>query len=309
MRRSTKPVLAVLAGLVVVFASACGSSSATPTSAAAMSGAPSAGASMAGPTVNPNDPNSIITNAMSGVSDVKSFHFEVALSGTIKAAALQSADSPIPITSDLALDGTSLSGDVDVANGAAHLAASLPALPELGGVPITADVIAVNQAIYYKVSLLGTKYSVFDLSSLSSLTSGLPIPSALPTAGPSALSSAMDQLEQIRQQLQDAGFTAQLVGVDQIGGQDANHIQITIPIDYINQQIAAESSPDPAPGQLDSASLDFWVYKADNRLAKLEMKAASSTVGNLDLVVTITNYDQPVTISAPPASEVETSAP
>ena len=39
-------------------------------------------------------------------------------------------------------------------------------------------------------------------------------------------------------------------------------------------------------------------------LAKIELKGASSTLGNLDVVVTITKYDAPVTINAPTASEI-----
>ena len=56
-------------------------------------------------------------------------------------------------------------------------------------------------------------------------------------------------------------------------------------------------------------AIDAWVYKADNRLAKIDIKAASSTIGNLEVIVTVTNYDKPVTVTAPPASEVETTAP
>ena len=60
---------------------------------------------------------------------------------------------------------------------------------------------------------------------------------------------------------------------------------------------------------IDSAAVDAWVYKNGNRLAKIELKAASSKIGNLDVIVTVTNYDKPVTITAPPASQVETTAP
>ena len=57
---------------------------------------------------------------------------------------------------------------------------------------------------------------------------------------------------------------------------------------------------------IDSASVDFWVYKDSSRFAQLEIKGASSSFGNIDLTLTVTNYDQPVTIAAPAASDIGT---
>jgi hypothetical protein len=53
--------------------------------------------------------------------------------------------------------------------------------------------------------------------------------------------------------------------------------------------------------------VDFWVYTDTNRLAKAEIKGASSAIGTIDIVLTITNYDQPVTVSAPAAGDVNPS--
>ena len=302
MTRMPKTALAVLAGIVLVAAGACSSSGAGATGRPGTSTAPGASA------VNQSDPNSIISSVISGGSDIKSFHIKIAVSGTIKKEALQSAASGtggaagLSITSDVKLDGTSLEGDVDVTNSAAHLALNVPGLPMLGGVPITGDLIMADKALYYKVSLLGSKYSKQDLSQL---TSSLPvsIPSVLPSAGASAMTGVTDEIAQLRQQMQAAGVTATLVGVDQIGGQDANHINISIPIDKLNAEIAAQASSGPAT-TIESASVDFWVYKASNRLAQVEVKGASASLGNLDLVITVTNYDQPVTIAAPAAADV-----
>jgi hypothetical protein len=280
---------------VLVAAAACSSGSATNAPGAGSSGA--AGA-------NQNDPNSIITSVINGGSDIKSFHLKIALSGTIKAAALKSAmaSSGVQITSDVKLDGTAIEGDVDVANSAVHLSANVPAMAMLGNVPITGDVIVVSNTMYYKASLLGPKYTKTDLGSLAS---GLPvsIPSILPSPGASALTGITDQIDQLRAQMKAAGVVATLVGVDKIGGQDANHINVSVPIDKLNAEIAAQASGGPAV-TIDSASVDFWVYKSSNRLAQMEVKGASSAFGSLDLTVTITNYDQPVSISAPAASDI-----
>ncbi len=295
MIRVRRSAFAVLAGFVLVAAAACSSGSATNAPGAGSSGA--AGA-------NQNDPNSIITSVINGGSDIKSFHLKIALSGTIKAAALKSAmaSSGVQITSDVKLDGTAIEGDVDVANSAVHLSANVPAMAMLGNVPITGDVIVVSNTMYYKASLLGPKYTKTDLGSLAS---GLPvsIPSILPSPGASALTGITDQIDQLRAQMKAAGVVATLVGVDKIGGQDANHINVSVPIDKLNAEIAAQASGGPAV-TIDSASVDFWVYKSSNRLAQMEVKGASSAFGSLDLTVTITNYDQPVSISAPAASDI-----
>lgn len=300
MIRLPKPALAGLAGFVLVFAAACGGSSATTPPGGSGAVNPTVGGSVV-PTVNANDPNSIFSKAISGANDVKSFHLELALGGTIKAAALQSyaSGSGVPITSDVKLDGTSIKGDVDVANQAAHFALNVPGLEMLGGQPITGDLILINNTLYYKVSMLGPKYTKQDLSSL---TSGLPIPSALPTPGASAMTAVTDELAKLQQQMQAAGITAKMVGVEQIGGQDAYHINVALPLDKINAEIAA-SSPSPA-FTVDSASIDVWIYKATNQLAKLELSGASGAFGSLDFTLTITNYNQPVTIAAPAAADV-----
>ncbi|MGZ6314364.1 MAG: hypothetical protein ACXWNI_01900 [Candidatus Limnocylindrales bacterium] len=301
-------VLFALVGLIV---GACSSSATTaaPGGPAVPAGASSAAGSSAGSAVNPSDPSSIITQAISGGTAVKSFHLSVALSGTINAAFLKSTGdaSLSAITSDLKLDGTSIEGDVDIANSAAHLALSVPALPMMGNVPISADVILAGGSLYYKASLLGPKYTKADLSSLSSLAGGMPV--AVPTPGSSPLAGMQDQIAQLRQQLDAAGAKATLVGVEQIGGKDAYHINVSVPLDLLNSQIAAAAaaaSP-PVSVKIDSASVDFWVYKDTYLPAKFELKGASSAIGSIDLVVTVSNYDQPVTIAAPPASDV--SAP
>ncbi len=312
MFRVPKPALSILAGLVVVIAGACSSAASTPAMAGA-SGAPqampsamaaaSAGAS-AMATANPNDPSSIITQALSSETATTSFHIKLEVAGTIKAAALQSAagSAGAAITSDVKLDGTAIEGDVDVANQAAHLTLSVPAMAMLGNVPITGDLIVKDQVLYYKVSLLGTKYTKMDLGSLESS-----LPVAVPTPGASEMTSLTDEVTQVRQALDQAGAKATLVGVDQIGGQDADHINISVPLDLLNSEIAAEASAAPAM-KIDSASVDVWVYKSNYQLAKVQIAGASSTLGNLTMTITITNYNAPVTITAPDPSEIQAAA-
>jgi hypothetical protein len=304
--RVPRPALSLLAGLVVVIASACSSASAPTSGVAGSPGAPTSAASAA----NPNDPNAIITAALAGESAVTSFHIEMDVSGTIKAAAIQAeaGSAGAGITSDVKLDGTSITGDVDVANQAADLSFNVPPMTMLGNVPLTGELIVKDSVLYYKVSLLGPKYTKMDLgslgSSLGALSSSLPV--AVPTAAAS-MAGLTDELSQLQAEMTQAGVTATFVGVDQIGGQGANHITISFPLATLNAEIAAAApSSGPVP-TIDSASADVWIYKATSQLAKVEIKGASSTLGNLDFVLTITNYNAPVTINAPAASDIAPS--
>jgi len=308
-----KPAYGALLGFVVVASAACGGSSATP--------APASGAA---PAANNGDASSLLTQALSSSSSIKSFHIKLTVGGTIKGAALASADSSGMLgTGDLKLDGTSVEGDVDLAKSAAHITFGLPALSQLGGMAITGDLIMADQTLYVKSALLGgAKYMKLPLSGLSSLTSSLPLPSDLPVAvpstGTSGLSGMTSQLGDLQKQIADAGGKAEVVGTDSIGGADATHVKVTVPVAWIDQQLAAaeaaatpaaDATPDPLAGaKLDSAGVDFWVYKDNNQLAQMHITGASSMIGNLDVMLTLTNYDKAVSISAPAASDVTDSS-
>ena len=56
---------------------------------------------------------------------------------------------------------------------------------------------------------------------------------------------------------------------------------------------------------VDSASASIWIYKDTYQLAQVQLAGASSTVGNLSFTMTLTNLDQPVTIDAPAAKDVQ----
>jgi hypothetical protein len=306
--RVPKPALSILAGLVVVIASACSSTAATSGAvpASAVAGVTSGPAAVASAAVNPNDPSSIITQVLSSGQGTTSFHIKIEVTGTIKAAALKSAagSSGGALTGDVKLDGTAIEGDVDVVNKAAHMSLTVPPIAMLGNVPLTGDLIVKDSFLYYKVSLLGPKYTK---TALGDLTSGLPV--TVPTAGPSALAGMADQIAQLRQQLDAAGVKATLVGVEQIGGKDAYHISISVPLDKINTEIAAAAASE-APGmKIDSASVDVWTYKDSYQLAKIQIAGASSSLGNLGMTITITNYGAPVTVTAPAASDINAATP
>jgi hypothetical protein len=282
-----------MAGIVLVTAGACTSNS----TASGGNGGNN------GPAVNGNDPNSIISAVVSNGSQIKSFHIKIAATGTIKSAALADTGTSA-LSGDLKLDGATIEGDVDVTNAATHLTFTLPAVPVSAdmSVPISGDIIVVKGIAYYKVVLTGatgTKYTKLDLS--SSLGSITALSSSLPVAGKSASASAMTP-SALQSELAQVGVTSKVVGVDNIGGQDAYHIAFTLPLSTINAGLASQTTSSSM--KIDTLGLDVWVYKNNNRPAKAELKEGSTTLGDIDLTVTVTDYDKSVTVAAPAASDI-----
>ena len=309
-----RPTMGILVGLILVFAAACSSSVSTtgPVGPAGSNGTGSTASSVisaspvitASPSPTPLTADAVLSTAIAGGSEVKSFHIKITLAGTIAASAF--ASSSENITSDVKLDGTAIEGDVDAVNMAAHFTLNVPATPLMGDAPLTGDLIVVDQALYYKLSLLGSKYHKLDLASL---TSDLPvaIPSSIPTPDASGMTGLTDEVGALRTQMEANGYSATLVGVEQIGGAPAQHISISVPLDRINSQLAS-AAPSSLPMKLDSASFDVWIYTSDNRLAQVELKGASAEISGFDLLMTVSAYDAPVTIAAPPAAQVAASS-
>jgi LppX_LprAFG lipoprotein len=248
------------------------------------------GSSSATPTAPPlTDPNEIITRSATGLTAVQTVHFDVTVSGSVNMSALGGSGSALGLSGSLKLDGTTVSGDVDIQKRAFHVTASMPRL--LG---LTADIIQVDGFQYTKISLVGTKYT-------KSPASTLPIP----TAAPSATLDISSAVTSLKSSLTTAGVTATLVGRDQVDGRNAYHVSVFVPKDLINQQIGALTGAAAGGISIDTVTLDYWVFVDSLNPAKLEFKATSATLGNLTVTATLTKYNQPVTIKAPPDNEIK----
>jgi hypothetical protein len=273
----------LLAGLALV-AAACTTAAATPT-----------------PTPTPADPTAILTKAVLAGANVKSFHVSSTLDGTINVAAIDAMmGRSASGKGTVSLNGTTATADVDVAGRAVHATLSVPSFST------NVELIALDHVLYYKVSLLGDKFHVIDLS-------GLP---ARPTPGPSQMTKLFQALVNLRQKFDAAGGKIAVVGVDQVDGKDAQHLAFTIPIAFVNQAIAAHmraaASAEASgamgavePFSFDSLSLDAWFYSDSGLPARTELKAASSQLGSVDAVSTFTGYDQPVNVTAPSPDQIQ----
>jgi hypothetical protein len=238
------------------------------------------------PTPMPTDADSLLTSAIASSATIKSVHLDLQLSGTIDLSKLGTGSS----NGLSKLDGTTLTGDIDVTNKALDLKFNTPILKGLSG-----EIIVVNEVLYYKTSLGGAKYT-----SMSLANAALPLSSASP--GALASLSLDSGIAQLRQSLTEAGVTVQMVGVEPIAGQDAYHFVLTLPLDKINAALAAQTTTS-VKLKLTSASADFWLYTKDLTMAQVVFKAVG-TASTLNLTMTLSNYGTPVTITAPPAAQV-----
>ena len=229
-----------------------------------------------------SDPTEIITAALRTTETAKSVHIEITLDGSISAD-LTGAGGP---GAAIALTGTTGSADVDIAAGNAHATFAVPAF--LG---LTGDLIQIGDTSYIKTSLTGAQYQA------QKAADALPID---PTNTTSLLHNVGDFL------LKD--------GVDPVKGDDVacGKTQCyTVKIELTPDELRALGADGPAasglPIDVGAASLDLTirVEKDTNHLAGIAATIALGEQGSLTLDLTMSLWDQPVTISPPPADQVQ----
>jgi len=153
-----------LRGLTLVIVSACSSASHR-AGASSNAGASQAMGPRRGSRHHQSDDRTPSSPGHQQRNGVTSFHIKLTISGTINASALSSAQAAPH--GDLKLDGTTVEGDVDVANEAAHLSLQRAGPADAGQRALTGDLILVNNASTKGFPARG-KYSMVDLSSLGS---------------------------------------------------------------------------------------------------------------------------------------------
>jgi hypothetical protein len=244
------------------------------------------------------DAKEILVRSAEAAQSAKTVHVKVELAGSLPmgdlsgilggllpgaSAAPSASPAASSSSSGLKLDGTTAEGDVDFEGPAAHLGFTAPAL--LG---LTGDLIAVDDAVYVKVSLFGDKYQKLDSSSLGGAT-----PS--PAVSPSPTAPLTDQL----QQALDALPTPPTKLADETcGDTQCYHVQVKL------DQATAGALESLAPGVTGSGTLDVYVRKNDLRPSRIVFTGEAGSASGLTLTVTFSDWDKSVSIQAPPADQV-----
>lgn len=303
--RIGKSVLAMLAGLSLILGG-CASGATTSPGSSSTVGGKTASAALATPSPTPVDPEALFDQGIAAGPAWKSFHLKIVLGGTVKASFIKASDPASTIKNDLVLDGAVIEGDVDAVNLALHLPMNIPAIPGMSTEPMNMDVIIKDSVLYIKSPSLGAKY---HSTKLSAIAKEFDISEPVPTPGGSAQAGIADMVATLREHLDENGVIPKVAGIESIGGKDAYRIDLSVPLDKLNGDIAAaeaSASADAAQKMtIDSASASMWIYKDTYQLAQVQLAGASSNVGNLTFTMTLTNFDQPVTIEAPAAKDVQ----
>jgi hypothetical protein len=209
-------------------------------------------------------------------------HIEMTLDGKVSAPST-GAGAPGPT---IALTGTTASADVDIAAGSAHASFSVPAF--LG---LTGDLVQIGGTSYYKTSLTGDMYQSQTSANL------LPV---VPTGSGSLVGTVGEFLSR--------------PGVDPVKGDDVacgSTQCYTVQIELTSAELIAmgadAATASGLPLDLGAASLNLAirVEKDTNHLAGIAATVALGEQGTLTIDLAMSKWDQPVTISAPPADQVQ----
>ncbi len=236
----------------------------------------------AGPTPTPDltDPTAIVTAALKATEAAKSVHIDAAIDGAapISIPGLPSTGAPIDLT------GTTAAADVDIANTAAHATFNVPALFNLSG-----DLIAVDGKGYLKTTIGGAQYQSIDLATL-----------------PVDVTNVKGMTDQLGDFLLSGKVTL-AKGADVACGSAQCY---TVTANLTADELAAllGDAAGGLPIDLAGSTLDVTVKvdkAAPNHLAGLKVTSTSSAGVPLTADLTFSKWDEPVTVTAPPADQVK----
>lgn len=234
-----------------------------------------------------SDPRAIVDGALDAVEAAKSVHLEVEVAGSPGAGLGGQATG-----GSLDFEGTTAEADVDLAAGAVRGSFTVPAVPGLGG-----QLIAIDRVAYLRVDLLGPRYR--------KLAGG--------DGGPlDALADPRRAISQMREALEGLSGPPRKGPDEQCGDADCYRVTIAVPVaglaGALENGLGAPPGS-PAPGATGGGTIDLWVRTSDLRPARLVVTADDRSRGRLMVTVQLTRWDEPVSVSAPPAGQVDEGAP
>ncbi len=216
------------------------------------------------------DPAEILTKAVAAMQAAKTVHLEATVDGTLTADLLGTGNA-----AEMSLAGTSLTGDLDLASGNAHVAAAVPAF--LG---LTADIIVIGSDTWTKASLTGEKYKK------GTTTPGDPTDPAV------ALKEIADFL---------ARPEVKPLKKDDAACESRQCYQVEISLS--TDDLAALMPEEDLQGA--SIVTTILVDKETLYPASATLTVSGAEIGEITLQLKMSDWDKAVTISAPPADQVQ----
>lgn len=229
------------------------------------------------------DPKEIVTAGLKATEAAKSVHLDLTLDGTISVVLPIGGSAATPIN----LTGTTASADVDFAKPALKATFSVPAMLGLAG-----ELIAVDGKSYIKTSITGPLYQ-------ESAGSVGPI-------DPSKTSGIADNLGDIL--FQD--------GVTLVKGEDVacgSKQCYTVTAHLTSEQLGTTAARgiSSLPMDLTGATLDLTLHvekDLPHHLAGVTAVVTMADASKVTAELTASKWDEPVTVTAPPADQVKPTA-
>jgi LppX_LprAFG lipoprotein len=220
------------------------------------------------------DPKEIVTQGLEATAGLTSAHIVLTLDGTATLAELGG---------EMTLDGTKLEGDVDIANKEGHLTFAVP--PLFG---MTGEVIQIGEDSYVKTSMTG------DTWAHSTVSEDDPMSGAVdPAEGLDELSAFLDK----------EGVEVEKLDDTACGDSTCYAVRLTIPAELLSDAAEGQSM-NPAELVGESLVLDLYFDQEDQWLTGMSTQVSAESVGELTLSVTLSAFNEPVDVEAPPADEV-----
>ena len=225
------------------------------------------------------DPVDILAQSVQTLNDVKSFRADVAVSGSVNVDMTGTG-----ATSAFPLDNTTAQLDVDVENKNAKATFTAPSLMGLSG-----ELIQIGNTSYVKTSLTGPQYQKSESSE---------------GAVDEATDMSEEDIAQLREQL---GKVSPTKGDDVACG-DKQCYTVSIDLDAAElQSLGGELPTEQLPADMSEANVKatFKVEKDTLRPAGVDLTMDLGSQGSITMNVTLSNWDEAVSIEAPPADQVQ----
>jgi hypothetical protein len=279
--------LIALGAAAAIVLAACGGSSSSPTAAG-------------GPPLT--DPEQILARSLSALNDAQTFHLSGTLSGTLEADLTNSGtDSAID------LQGTALTADADVPNERASLSISVPAL-----LALKVDYIQIGPDTYSRNSLSGSSWThSSQAADASSPPSAAPTPRRIggatpaPTTGPLSPAptpaASLDLVGQITAGLDNLPNPPTKGPDATCGSKTCYTILLSVPLGGGD----ASGLGLPLPSDANASVTVTLSIEQDSLLpvhAVAQINGGAN--GTFSLSLSLSKFNEPVSISAPPADQV-----
>jgi hypothetical protein len=228
------------------------------------------------------DPVDILVQSVQTLSEVKSFHADVGVSGSVNIDVMGTGQN-----SAFPLDNTTATLDVDVENKNAHATFSAPSLMGLSG-----ELIQIGNTSYTKTSLTGAQWQKSE--------------SAEAGAVDEATDMSDEDIAQLREQLAKPEV-APTKGEDvACGDKQCYQVSIELTADEM-QALEGDLPTDEVPTEITEGTftVNFQVEKDTLRPAAIDITADLGSQGNVTINVDFSNWDEAVSIEAPPADQVQ----